>query len=122
MTGMDRDTGKVTEGLDHLKQSAADILGTPIGTRVGRREYGSRLPELLDQPMNDLGRMRVFAASALALQRQEPRLRTARISLAAGDSPGAFVLRIVGTRTDTTGTARALDLSIPVRAASALAA
>lgn len=121
MIGMNRSTGKPLAGAAHLEQSIGDILGTPRGTRVGRRDYGSDLPELLDQPMNDLGRIRVFAATALALMRQEGRARLSRVSLGRGVDAGAYVLRIQGTRTDTVTPAAPLDLSIPVRAASALA-
>ncbi|WP_276589171.1 MULTISPECIES: GPW/gp25 family protein [unclassified Sphingomonas] len=119
---MDRSTGKPLGGADHLAQSIGDILGTPLGSRVGRRDYGSQLPELLDQPMNGLGRLRVFAATALAIMRQESRARISRVALERTAVAGAFVLRITGTRTDTAGTAAQLDLTIPVRAASALTA
>jgi len=122
MNGMDRQTGKSLAGADHLKQSIADILGTPLGTRIGLREYGSELPELMDQPMNELGRIRVFAATALAIMRQEKRARISRIAFAAGATPGAFVIRIVGRRVDVTASVAAIDLTIPIRAASALAA
>lgn len=122
MTGMDRLTGKPLSGADHIGQSIADILGTPLGTRIGRRDYGSELPELLDQPMNDLGRIRVFAATAQAIQRQERRIRIARIGLTRDAAAGAFVLRMVGRRTDTAGVAATIDLTIPIRGASALAA
>ena len=122
MNGMDRRTGKPLAGADHIRQSIEDILGTPIGTRLARRDYGSDLPELMDQPMNDLGRIRVFAATALAIMRQEKRVRISRIGFAAGDKPGAFVLRIVGRRVDVVASIAALDLTIPIRAASALAA
>ena len=100
MTGMDRHTGRPLAGADHLRQSIADILSTPVGTRIGRRDYGSLLPELLAQPLNDLGRLRIFAAAALALLRQEERARIERITLDAGDAPGRAVLRIVGRRAD----------------------
>lgn len=122
MIGMDRNTGAVLDGVDHLQQSIADILGTPRGTRVGRRDYGSDLPELMDQPMNDLGRIRVFAATALAIMRQERRARISRIALGRGDTPGAYVIRLIGRRTDVAATIAALDLTIPVRATSALVA
>lgn len=121
MLGMDRTTGTAIDGADHLEQSIADILGTPLGTRLARRDYGSDLPELLDQPMNALGRVRVFAATAQAIMRQEARARIRRVSLERTAIPGAYALRIQGTRTDTAAPAAALDLSIPVRAASALA-
>ncbi len=122
MNGMDRRTGKPLGGADHIRQSIEDVIGTPLGTRLGRRDYGSEVPELFDQPMNELGRIRVFAATALAIMRQEKRARISSIALAAGDAPGSFVLRIVGRRVDVAASIAALDLTIPVRAKSALAA
>ena len=84
MIGMDRATGQQVSGVDHLAQSIADILSTPIGTRLMRRDYGSALFELVDQPLNALTRLRVFAATAVALARWEPRVRVDRIDLTAG--------------------------------------
>ena len=50
---MNRFTGeKITNETAHIKQSIADILLTPIGSRIQRRDYGSRMPELIDRPMN----------------------------------------------------------------------
>ncbi len=39
--GMNRDTGKAITETDHLRQSVRDILLTPQGSRLARREYGS---------------------------------------------------------------------------------
>jgi phage baseplate assembly protein W len=122
MNGMDATTGKAISGVDHLEQSVRDILGTPLGTRIGRRTYGSLVPELLDQPMNDLTRVRLFAASALAIQRQEPRLKAAKFSLARGTVLGSAVLTIDGRRTDVTQANARVSLTIPVRSLSALTA
>lgn len=121
MIGMDRSTGKPIEGADHLRQSIGDILGTPLGTRVGRRDYGSRIPELLDQPLNELTRIRVFAAAALALLRQEPRARISRIALEAGEIGSSARLLVTGRRTDAAGPAAAFAFSTPLSALSALA-
>ena len=121
MTGMDRHTGKPLAGLDHLRQSCGDIIGTPIGTRICLREYGSFVPELIDQPMNQLTRTRVFAATALALSRWERRLRLARVGLSAGDEAGAFVLDIAGDALDASGRRAPVAFTLPVRAQSALA-
>ena len=121
MIGMDRQTGRVIEGADHLRQSIADILGTPLGSRVGRRDYGSRIPELLDQPLNDATRIRVFAAAALALMRQEGRARIARIALDAGAAPGTARLTVTGRRTDVAGPAAAFAFSTPLTALGAFA-
>ncbi|WP_218644497.1 GPW/gp25 family protein [Thiomicrorhabdus cannonii] len=50
---MSRTTGKAISGMDHLRQRIADVLTTPIGTRVMRRDYGSRVFELIDNPTNE---------------------------------------------------------------------
>ena len=50
--GMNRETGKSIDGVDHLRQSVTDILTTRIGQRVMLRKYGSNLPELVDLPTN----------------------------------------------------------------------
>ena len=35
---MNRNTGRAVAGLEHLRQSVADILTTPVGSRVMRRD------------------------------------------------------------------------------------
>ncbi len=52
MRGMDAKTGKALEAIDHLKQSIIDILTTPVSSRIMRRDYGSRLFELVDKPID----------------------------------------------------------------------
>ncbi|MNP17787.1 Lysozyme [compost metagenome] len=59
---MNRETGRPIALLDHIRQSVADILTTRIGTRVMRREYGSQLPDLIDQPFNAATRLLAYAA------------------------------------------------------------
>lgn len=101
MRGTSVATGKAIEGVDHLTQSISDILTTPLGSRVMRRDYGSLLPRLIDQPFNGPTQILLFAAIAGALMRWEPRLQLSRVSLALGDAPGAVVITLEGTRTDT---------------------
>lgn len=120
MIGMDRHTGKVCQGVDHLEQSIDDILGTPLGTLIGARDYGSLVPAQLDQPNNELGRTRIFAAAALALLRQEPRARVGRVTLSPGDRPHEVVLTVTGRRTDIAGHP-AFTARSTIRALSALA-
>lgn len=81
--GMSRDTGKPLGPLDHLRQSILDILRTPVGTRVHRRDYGSRLPRLVDRPMNPALTADLIEATAEALQRWEPRIKVLRVNIAA---------------------------------------
>ncbi|WP_338014297.1 GPW/gp25 family protein [Sphingomonas cavernae] len=112
---MDATTGRPLEGLDHLRQSIADILSTPIGTRVARRDYGSLLFELLDQPMAGSGRIRLYAAIAVALSRWEKRLRLKRVAIERGDTPGAFTVTIEGIRTDSPAPNSFARLTVPLR-------
>jgi len=81
MHGMNKHTGKRLSGIDHLKQSIIDILTTPIGSRVMRREYGSRIFELVDNPMVDDFAIELFAATAEALAKWEHRFRLERVQI-----------------------------------------
>lgn len=111
MIGMSARTGRAIEGNTHLAQSIADILTTPIGSRVMRREYGSQLPDLIDAPFNDATRLQAYAATAMALMRWEPRIRLSRVQLFLGDRPGQAVLDLEGTRTDSN---EPLSLRVPL--------
>ena len=95
MNGVNNTTGKILKGHTHLRQSITDILATPIGSRVMRRDYGSRLFELVDAPLNEETFAEIYAATAEALDRFEPRLKLLNVgvtSLAAGH----ITLDIVG--------------------------
>ncbi|MBN8263045.1 MAG: GPW/gp25 family protein [Xanthomonadales bacterium] len=115
MIGVSASTGRELSGADHLRQSIADILTTPLGSRVMRRDYGSLLPELVDQPFNDATRLRLFGATALALMRWEPRIRLIRVQLFRGDSAGAYTLEIDGVLVDSTRSTDYTRLTIPLR-------
>lgn len=115
MRGMSVDTGRAIEGLRHLQQSISDILTTPIGTRVMRRDYGSLLPELVDQPFNGATRARIYGATASALMRWEPRLRLTRVQILPGQEPGRFTLDLEGLRTDVPGPSEYTRLIVPLR-------
>ena len=95
MQGTSALTGKPLGGIDHLRQSIRDILTTPIGSRVMRRDYGSDLFKLIDAPMNRATLLKIYTATAAAIAKWEPRfkLRTVTASSAA---PGAIVLDMVG--------------------------
>ena len=98
MRGTDARTGAPLAGAAHLRQSIRDILTTPIGSRVMRRTYGSRVFDLLDAPLDAAGAARVVAAAAEAIATWEPRYRVERIQVAAAsrghfsfDLDGAYV-------------------------------
>ena len=96
MQGINASTGKAIAGTDHLRQSIKDILTTPIGSRVMRRDYGSRLPELVDNPMGELLNVELFAATAEALVKWEPRFRLDRVYLQSASDQGKIVLALEG--------------------------
>lgn len=79
MTGLSRHSLRPVTGLDHLGQSIQDILTTPKGTRVMRRDYGSLVAELIDAPVNGQTLIEVYHATAEALDIWEPRLELTRV-------------------------------------------
>jgi len=109
---MNRETGGAINDQEHIIQSIADILTTRIGTRVMRREYGSLLPELVDHPFNDATRLRVYAATAMALMRWEPRISLSRVQLSGVSLQGQVVLELEGTEVDSN---KQHNLSIPLQ-------
>lgn len=95
MNGMNAATGKPLSGIDHLRQSIRDVLTTPIGSRVMRRSYGSRLYQLVDAPMNRGTLLQIYSATASALALWEPRFRLERVR-ALTASPGQVTLELTG--------------------------
>ncbi|CAM3517918.1 baseplate assembly protein [Rouxiella silvae] len=98
--GMNSTTGKACEDEAHLRQSIADILMTPLGSRVMRREYGSAIPSLIDEPDNDVTRLRLISAAVIALWRWEPRITPSSVSFARSEQ-GALTMAITSQRSDT---------------------
>ncbi len=115
MIGISASNGRSLGGMAHLGQSIGDILMTPLGSRVMRRDYGSLLPELIDQPFNDATRMRLFGATALALMRWEPRIRLIRVQLFQGASPGSYTLDLDCVLVDANKSSDYTRLTIPLR-------
>lgn len=99
MTGMHKSTGKPLSGAEHIAQSIADILTTPLGSCVMRREYGSRLFELVDTPLNARSQLLWIAATAGAIRRWEPRIALERVGIAVS-AAGRAAITLVGRRTD----------------------
>ncbi|QEK90180.1 GPW/gp25 family protein [Wolbachia endosymbiont of Chrysomya megacephala] len=81
MKGMDAKTGKTLEGIEHLKQSIIDILITPVNSRIMRRDYGSRLFELVDKPINRDLTLEIYAATAEALEKWERRFKLEKVKI-----------------------------------------
>lgn len=98
--GMDRITGKSIDETDNIRQSVLDILTTPVGSRVMRRDYGSELFNLLDQPASEANRLRLMAATVNALTRWEPRIKINNLDFHMS-SAGRATLTMEAERIDT---------------------
>jgi len=95
-TGLNAETGATLSGWPHVVQSIRDILTTPVGSRVMRREYGSELPLLVDRPMTQRVILAVYAATAIAIARWEPRFDLTGVEMAGVDADGRLALTIFG--------------------------
>lgn len=111
MRGMSAKTGRTLTDTQHLAQSINDIVTTPLGSRIMRREYGCAVTDLMDWPLNSATRLQAYAAVTMALMRWEPRIRLSRVQLTPTTEAGGAVLDVEGTRTDTN---EPLSLRVPL--------
>ncbi|MGY6246204.1 GPW/gp25 family protein [Bosea thiooxidans] len=95
--GIDRRTLKRISGWPHARQSIDVILTTPLGSRVMRRDFGSALFDLIDAKMSQRRVLALYAATAIAIQRWEPRFRLSRCALSEADPQGRTGLVLHGT-------------------------
>ncbi|ERK16767.1 Phage baseplate assembly protein [Serratia fonticola AU-P3(3)] len=109
-SGMSRDTGTELTDLEHIRQSVRDILITPVGSRVMRREYGSLLSALIDQPQNTAVKLQVMAACYMAILKWEPRISLTAITFESYFN-GQVIVDITGERRDACGT---FSLTVPL--------
>lgn len=109
--GMNRIDGKTISDMAHIRQSIRDILITPVGSRIARRNYGSLLSELIDQPQNPALKLQLMSACYTALMRWEPRILLTRISLSSTEA-AKMVVDIEATNQDTN---QPVNFSVDVR-------
>jgi phage baseplate assembly protein W len=113
---MNARTGRALSRLAHIRQSLADILTTPIGSRVMRRSYGSEVPELIDQPLHGATILRIYAATAHAVMLWEPRISLTGLQLERG-TDGSATLLLDGVTSE-----QAVQLAVPVGSAAGASA
>jgi phage baseplate assembly protein W len=106
--GMARESGHAMEDMAHIRQSVSDILQTPVGSRVMRREYGSLISELIDRPQNAALRLQIMAACYGAILKWEPRVKLTGLTVDT-TTDGKMVVNLTGIRSDT-----AVDFSLTV--------
>ncbi|EEV5914885.1 baseplate assembly protein [Escherichia coli] len=69
--GMNRSDGLTVTDLEHISQSIGDILRTPVGSRVMRRDYGSLLASMIDQPQTPALELQIKVACYMAVLKWE---------------------------------------------------
>ena len=107
---MSRTTGKSIQLVEHIRQSIEDILFTPIGSRIMRREYGSYIFKLLDQPFSDALALQIMAASATAIITWEDRVNLSNVQFTKVEN-GKFNIAI---KTQILGLASESNFLIPL--------
>ena len=83
MIGMDRHTGQPISGIASVLQAIPDILGTPLGSRRERPDYGSKLRTYVDLPVNAGWKSSVQAEAARAIGMWEPRVKLESVRVVA---------------------------------------
>ncbi|MCB5296307.1 GPW/gp25 family protein [Yersinia intermedia] len=86
------------------------LLTDGAGSSVMRRDYGSLLSTLIDQPQNPALRLKMMAAVYGAVMRWEPRVTLNAISITT-QKDGKMMVDLTGSRTDSDNR---LSLSVPL--------
>lgn len=114
--GMNAAHGRAISATDHIIQSVRDILITPVGSRVMRRDYGSEIFYLIDMPQHQATRLRLMAATVQALINWEPRITVTRVDVLGGGMDGALTIELTWQRKDG-GVLESATIPIPTGAA-----
>ncbi len=93
---MNIETGKPISEIAHIKQSIANILTTPIGSRVMRRDYGSHLFEKIDQPINGELIADIYLDIITAISNWEPRFMVEQVAINDIDQ-GRIIIDLLGS-------------------------
>ncbi|KRR21708.1 GPW/gp25 family protein [Bradyrhizobium retamae] len=104
MATIDRFTGRPLEGIDDVWQSIATILSTPLAGLVMARDFGSKMPRLVDRAVSQVTLIEFYAAVPDAINRinpealmaEEPRFRIIQMTLADMTDAGHATFDIDG--------------------------
>lgn len=108
--GMNRNTGRAITDAEHISQSVGDILRTPVGSRVMRRDYGSLLSAMIDQPQTPALELQIKVACYMAILKWEPRITLTSITTER-QFDGKMIVNLTGQLKDT---GESLSLTLPV--------
>ena len=92
---MSRYAGSDLTEIEHINQSLEDIAITPIGSRLMRRDYGTLLANLIDQPISEVLYLKIYSTLYTAYVRWEDRIDISEMNI-ADIKNGQLILDIVG--------------------------
>jgi Bacteriophage baseplate protein W len=104
MAGIDRHTGRLLGGWPHVVQSIMVIFTTGFGERMLRRWFGSSVPQLLGNSLNEATVVSFFTAIVTSLEvrerdtglPREPRFKLTKITPRKLDRSGELRVEITG--------------------------
>lgn len=108
---MSRHNGSVLSEKEQIQQSLEDISTTPIGSRIYRREYGTQLADLIDQPISSGLYLKIYSTLYVAYSRWEDRIEISQMQVVE-IKDGQLILDIDGYL-KLTGTP--VNLSFPIK-------
>lgn len=95
MAGMNKETGTTLTEREHILQSLRTLVLTPVASRIKRRDYGSVIPELIDQPLNTATMLRLYSATATAIVKWEPRVTLSGLQLNIENEKTVLDLQVI---------------------------
>lgn len=80
--GMNRYNGSIINNEQtYLQQSIHDIINTPLGSRIMRRNYGCNIMNIIDSPMNEYTLIQIQAYLANSLLQQEKNILLHKLTI-----------------------------------------
>ena len=95
---IDIHTGAELDRASRLRQSVTTILSTPVNSTVMRRDFGSRILELIDKNVTPTWLTALYAEAAEAINRWEPDFLVTGFEPVM-QTPGNVTLHIYGVDT-----------------------
>jgi len=91
--------GELVTGVADIDQAIRIILTTPLGSDAHRPQFGCRIHDYIDWPI-DRARPHIVREIIAALNRWEPRMRIERVSVEANAQPEHVTIRIAWRAAD----------------------
>lgn len=85
---------KMVDENQHIRQSITDILLTPQGSRLQRRDYGSQIYLLLARPISPTLILQIASASVMALKKWEKRINISQFVVRVNPTTNQLVADI----------------------------